>query len=113
MGIGSSVPYIASKGAINAMTLHFARALAPEVRVNAVCPGLVTTRWFAQGAGQESYEKLKAASKRSDRPRTTTASAVWSIDQTATRAEILERFLSARLRAQEPRDCQFARESVR
>jgi 3-oxoacyl-[acyl-carrier protein] reductase len=60
LGIGSSVPYVASKGAVNSMTLYFARALAPHVRVNAVCPGLITTRWFVDGVGQESYEKLKA-----------------------------------------------------
>ena len=36
------------------------RALAPEIRVNAVCPGLVTTRWFVQGVGQEGYERIKA-----------------------------------------------------
>jgi 3-oxoacyl-[acyl-carrier protein] reductase len=60
LGIGSSVAYIASKGAVNAMTLYFARALAPDVRVNAVCPGLITTRWFVDGIGQEGYEKLKA-----------------------------------------------------
>ena len=29
LGLGSSVPYVASKGAVNAMTLHLARALAP------------------------------------------------------------------------------------
>jgi len=60
LGIGSSVAYIASKGAVNAMTLYFARAMAPEVRVNAVCPGLITTRWFVDGLGQEGYEKIKA-----------------------------------------------------
>ena len=60
LGIGSSVAYIASKGAVNSMTLYFARALAPEVRVNAVCPGLITTRWFVDGMGQEGYEKVKA-----------------------------------------------------
>jgi 3-oxoacyl-[acyl-carrier protein] reductase len=60
LGIGSSVAYIASKGALNAMTLHLARAMAPEVRVNAVCPGLITTRWFVDGIGQEGYEKIKA-----------------------------------------------------
>lgn len=60
LGIGSSVAYIASKGAVNAMTLYFARAMAPEVRVNAVCPGLVTTRWFVDGIGQAGYDKLKA-----------------------------------------------------
>ncbi len=60
LGIGSSVAYVASKGAVNAMTLHFARAMAPEVRVNAVCPGLITTRWFVDGIGAEGYEKLRA-----------------------------------------------------
>jgi 3-oxoacyl-[acyl-carrier protein] reductase len=59
-GIGSSVPYVASKGGVNSLTLHFARALAPAVRVNAVCPGMITTRWFTDGIGQEGYEKLKA-----------------------------------------------------
>lgn len=60
LGIGSSVPYIASKGAVNAMTLYLARALAPEIRVNAVCPGLITSRWFVEGIGQAGYEKIKA-----------------------------------------------------
>jgi len=46
-GIGSSMAYAASKGALNTLTLSLARALAPEVRVNAVCPGFVDTRWFA------------------------------------------------------------------
>jgi 3-oxoacyl-[acyl-carrier protein] reductase len=56
LGVGSSMPYIASKGAINAMTLHLARALAPTVRVNAVCPGFITSRWFVQGVGQQGFE---------------------------------------------------------
>lgn len=60
LGIGSSVPYIASKGGVNAMTLHLARVLAPEIRVNAVCPGFITTRWFVDGMGQEAYDKIKA-----------------------------------------------------
>ncbi len=61
LGIGSSVAYIASKGAVNSMTLYFARALAPEVRVNAVCPALITTRWFSQGVGPEAYERIKSS----------------------------------------------------
>jgi 3-oxoacyl-[acyl-carrier protein] reductase len=61
LGIGSSIPYVASKGAVNAMTLHLARNLAPDIRVNAVCPGLITSRWFVQGMGQDGFEKVKAA----------------------------------------------------
>lgn len=64
LGIGSSVPYVASKGAVNSMTLHLARALAPEIRVNAVCPGLITTRWFVDGIGQEAADKLRVQYER-------------------------------------------------
>ncbi|MFL6650719.1 MAG: SDR family NAD(P)-dependent oxidoreductase [Sulfurifustaceae bacterium] len=60
MGTGSSVAYAASKGALNTMTLSLARALAPEIRVNAVCPGFVETRWLQQGFG-EKYEQMKAS----------------------------------------------------
>ena len=67
LGIGSSVPYIASKGAVNSMTLYLARALAPEVRVNAVCPGLITSRWFVDGLGQEGFEKVKALTEQNTR----------------------------------------------
>lgn len=42
-GYGSSVAYSASKGAVNTMTKSLGRALAPEIRVNAVCPGFVAT----------------------------------------------------------------------
>jgi len=86
LGIGSSVPYIASKGAVNSMTLHFARMLAPQVRVNAVCPGLITTRWFVDGVGQQNFEKIKANYEQTT-PLQTAASAedvadavVWLID---------------------------------
>jgi len=46
-GHGSSIPYAMSKAAVNCMTQSLARAFAPEVRVNAVAPGPVRTRWLA------------------------------------------------------------------
>jgi 3-oxoacyl-[acyl-carrier protein] reductase len=64
LGIGSSVPYVASKGAVNSLTLHFARQLAPEIRVNAVCPALITSRWFDQGLGPGGLDKAIAATER-------------------------------------------------
>ena len=60
VGNGSSVAYAASKGALNTMTLSLARALSPEIRVNAVCPGFVETRWLQQGFGDKVYANAKA-----------------------------------------------------
>jgi 3-oxoacyl-[acyl-carrier protein] reductase len=51
-GFGSSIAYAASKGALNTMTKSLARAFAPEVRVNAVAPGPVSTRWLAGHADE-------------------------------------------------------------
>ena len=63
LGIGSSIAYMASKGALNAMTFGLARAFGPEVRVNAVAPGLVETPWMRGGLGEQRYAATVAAYK--------------------------------------------------
>ena len=42
---GSSIPYAVSKAAVEHMTRLLANVLGPEVRVNAVAPGLIETPW--------------------------------------------------------------------
>ncbi len=58
-GIGSSVPYAASKGALTTMTLSLARALAPKIRVNAVCPGFIDTPWFEGSIPPGTLDRLR------------------------------------------------------
>jgi len=60
-GGGSSVAYAASKGALNTMTLSLARALAPLIRVNAVCPGYIDTPWFTKGRGEAGAKQVRDA----------------------------------------------------
>jgi len=59
--IGSSLPYIASKGALNMMTVALARALAPAIRVNAVAPGFIDTRWWQESPAYEEIKQVATA----------------------------------------------------
>ncbi len=53
-GIGSSIAYASSKGALNTMTKSMARNLGP-IRVNAICPGFIQGEWLKKGLGEEIY----------------------------------------------------------
>ena len=59
-GVGSSIAYACSKGALNTLTLSLARALGPEIRVNAVCPGFIATRWFSDPFGEAGMQRIIA-----------------------------------------------------
>lgn len=63
-GIGSSVAYAASKGALNTMTLSLARVLGPKIRVNALCPGFIDTPWHEKGLPSQVVDAMREGTKR-------------------------------------------------
>jgi NAD(P)-dependent dehydrogenase (short-subunit alcohol dehydrogenase family) len=65
---GSSIPYAASKAAFNHQTKLLAKALGPDIRVNAVAPGLVDTPWTADWDEIRSLVSAMAPMKRSATP---------------------------------------------
>jgi NAD(P)-dependent dehydrogenase (short-subunit alcohol dehydrogenase family) len=63
-GAGSSIAYAVSKACVLQLTRGLAIALAPDVRVNSVSPGLVSTRWlrqFDEGAADSQETSTAAA----------------------------------------------------
>ena len=66
-GLGSSIAYASSKGALNSMTLALSRSLGPDgIRVNAVCPGFVATDWWRNRVGDENFKKTIKAYKQTN-----------------------------------------------
>lgn len=65
---GSSIPYAASKAALHHVTKLLALALAPDIRVNAVAPGLVQTAMTAAWTDMLETWNTRAPMKRPARP---------------------------------------------
>ncbi|QDT10670.1 SDR family NAD(P)-dependent oxidoreductase [Planctomycetes bacterium K23_9] len=59
-GSGSSIAYCATKGGLNTMTKSLARVMAPKVRVNAVCPGPIDSRWIKEGNPSWDLDEMTA-----------------------------------------------------
>lgn len=66
--LGSSIPYATSKAALNHLTILLARVLGPEVRVNAVAPGLVDTPWTEDWDSIREYVTQRTPLRRSGQP---------------------------------------------
>lgn len=58
LGGGSSMAYSASKAGVINMTKSLARILGPEIRVNAIAPGGIDTRWLRRGLGEEGFKAV-------------------------------------------------------
>ena len=58
-GANQWIPYAAAKGAVNSLTVGFARELAPEgIRVNALMPGLIETEIHAEAGVGDRLQKV-------------------------------------------------------
>jgi ketoreductase RED2 len=66
--VGSSIPYACSKAAVSHMTRLLANTLGPDVRVNAVSPGLVDTPWTEDWAVVREFVRAQAPMQRSATP---------------------------------------------
>ena len=60
-GGGSSLPYSVTKAGLINLTKELARALAPEVRVNAIAPGLVESNWECRFSDDEVAAEMANA----------------------------------------------------
>lgn len=65
---GSSIPYSASKSGVVNLTRNLARALAPEVRVNAIAPGAVESPWIEWTEQQLKSQVEKSLLKKVGKP---------------------------------------------
>ena len=66
--VGSSIPYACSKAAVDHMTHLLANTLGPDIRVNAVAPGLVDTPWTEDWTAVREFVRAQSPMRRSATP---------------------------------------------
>lgn len=87
--VGSSIPYAVSKAALNHLTVLLANALGPEIRVNAVAPGLIDTPWTADWDAIREQVRETAPLRRSGEPDDVADACVALIDARYTTGQVL------------------------
>ncbi len=86
---GASIPYAVSKAALNHMTRLLALELGPEIRVNAVAPGLVDTPLTAEWTGAQELWRTRAPMRRAASPEDIAKAVVMLIESDYLTGEIL------------------------
>lgn len=86
---GASIPYAVSKAALNHMTRLLAVSLGPDIRVNAVAPGLVDTPLTAEWTGAQELWRTRAPMRRAASPDDIANAVVMLIDSDYLTGEIL------------------------
>ena len=61
LGLGSSIAYACSKGALNTLSLSLARTMSPKITVNTISPGYIKTSWH--GSKKQVVKKAKIYEK--------------------------------------------------
>lgn len=87
--VGSSIPYAVSKAAVNHLTRLLAAALGPEIRVNAVAPGLINTPWTADFGDIRKHAESVTPLRRIGTPQEVAESVLWLADASYTTGEVL------------------------
>jgi ketoreductase RED2 len=86
---GSSIPYAVSKAGLNHLTVLLANVLAPEIRVNAVAPGLVDTPWTADWHDIREMVKATAPLRRSGTPEDMAEACLFLASTTYTTGQVI------------------------
>jgi len=86
---GSSIPYAVSKAAVNHLTRLLAAVVGPEVRVNAVAPGLIDTPWTADFADLRERIPAMAPARRIGTPEDVAEAVLGLVNATYVTGEVL------------------------